>query len=125
MSSRPELVAETFHGFDELVTVEGVLNPSTQSRTNARDLAWFSPKRGIAKRDFLQGSASCDSKAVKGVHRVRIGVYWIELMIGDLVRSTKEIPKQRRNSALLEELDAVCSALEYALTHGHRNVRLR
>ncbi|HLA70353.1 MAG TPA: hypothetical protein VK624_02510 [Steroidobacteraceae bacterium] len=72
-----------------------------------------------------QEQALRDSKAVKGVHRVRIGAYWIELMIADLVRSAKEIPKHRRNSALLEELDAVCSALEYALAHDHRNVRLR
>lgn len=72
-----------------------------------------------------QEQALRDSKAVKGVHRVRIGAYWIELMIGDLVRSAKEIPKHRRNSALLEELDAVCSALEYALAHDHRKVHLR
>jgi hypothetical protein len=72
-----------------------------------------------------QEQALRDSKAVKGVHRVRIGAYWIELMIADLVRSAKEISKQRRNSALLEEFDAVCSALEYALAHDHRNVRLR
>jgi hypothetical protein len=72
-----------------------------------------------------QEQALRDSKAVKGVHRVRLGAYWIELMIGDVVRSAREIPKQRRNSALLEELDAVCSALEYALAHDHRNVRLR
>jgi hypothetical protein len=66
-----------------------------------------------------------ESKAVKGVHRVRIGAYWIELMIGDLVRSAKEIPKQWQNSALLEELDAVCSALECALADDYRNARLR
>lgn len=59
------------------------------------------------------------------MHQVRIGAYWIELMIGDLVRSAKEIPKHRRNSALLEELDAVCSALEYAFAHDHRKVHLR
>lgn len=60
------------------------------------------------------------SKAVKGWHGVRIGAYWIELMIADLVRSAKEID----DGALLEELDAVCSALEYALTENSvRRVR--
>jgi hypothetical protein len=43
-----------------------------------------------------------DSKAVKGFHRVRIGAYWIELMVADLIRSAREI----RNGALLDELDA-------------------
>jgi succinate dehydrogenase/fumarate reductase flavoprotein subunit len=54
------------------------------------------------------------SRAVGGYHRVRIGAYWIEMMIADLVRSAKEI----RSSALLEELEALCSALQYALAHG-------
>ena len=53
-----------------------------------------------------------DSKAVKGFHRVRIGVYWIELMVADLIRSARQI----RNGALLDELDALCSALEFALS---------
>jgi hypothetical protein len=48
-----------------------------------------------------------DSKAVKGLHRVRMGAYWIELMVADLIRSAREI----RNGALLDELDALCSAL--------------
>jgi hypothetical protein len=61
-----------------------------------------------------------DSKAVKGFHRVRIGAYWIELMLADLVRSAREI----RSGALLDELDALCSALEFALSSG-RPVRLR
>lgn len=60
------------------------------------------------------------SKAVKGWHRVPIGAYWIELMVADLVRSAKEI----NDEALLEELDAACSALEYALT-AKRVRRLR
>ena len=66
-----------------------------------------------------------DSKAVKGIHRVGIGSYWIEMMIADLVRSAKEIPKQVRNRALLEELDALCSALEYALVDDQLKIRLR
>jgi hypothetical protein len=64
-------------------------------------------------------------RAVKGMHRVRIGSYWIELMIADLVRSAKKIPKQTRNTVLLEELDALCSALEYALADDRRKIRLR
>lgn len=62
-----------------------------------------------------------DSRAVRGIHRVRIGAYWIEMMIADLVRSAKEISEQ----ALLEELDALCSALEYALDDDPRKIRLR
>jgi hypothetical protein len=58
-----------------------------------------------------QEQALRESKAVKGVHRVRIDSYWIELMVGDLVRSAKEL----RSQALLEELDALCDALESAL----------
>jgi len=61
-----------------------------------------------------------DSKAVKGFHRVRIGAYWIELMVADLIRSTREI----RNGGLLDELDELCSALEFALSSDHQ-VRLR
>ncbi len=60
------------------------------------------------------------SRAVKGFHRVRIGGYWIELMVADLSRSMREI----RNRALLEELDALCSALEFALS-SDRQVSLR
>jgi hypothetical protein len=41
-------------------------------------------------------------------------------MVADLIRSAGEI----RNRALLEELDALCSALEFALS-SDRQVRLR
>jgi hypothetical protein len=61
-----------------------------------------------------------DSRAVKGFHQVRIGAYWIELMVADLIRSAREI----RNGALLDELDELCSALEFALSSDHQ-VRLR
>ena len=56
------------------------------------------------------------SKAVKGMHRVRLGAYWIELMLGDLVRSAKEISSRR----LLDELDELysCSVLECQLDTG-------
>lgn len=52
-----------------------------------------------------------NSSAVKGYHHVQIDAYWIEQMIGDLVRSAKEI----RSRVLLEELDALCCTLESAL----------
>jgi hypothetical protein len=37
--------------------------------------------------------------------------YWIEMMLADIVRSAKTI----RSASLLEELDALCSALDSAL----------
>lgn len=52
-----------------------------------------------------------DSKAVRGMHSVQIDAYWIDLMIGDLVRSAKKIRKQ----SLLDELDELCTVLEMAL----------
>ena len=55
-----------------------------------------------------------DSRAVKGYHRVFIGAYWIELMLADLCRSARDI----RSRSLLDELDALCSMLEYALSSG-------
>ena len=48
------------------------------------------------------------------MHRVRINAYWIEMMTADIIRSAKTI----RSSVLLEELDALCSSLQYALDHG-------
>lgn len=54
------------------------------------------------------------SRAVGGIHRVRIDAYWIEMMVADVIRSAKTI----RSGTLLEELDGLCSALEYALAHG-------
>ncbi len=54
------------------------------------------------------------SRAVGGMHRVRINAYWIEMMTADIIRSAKTI----RSSVLLEELDALCSSLQYALDHG-------
>lgn len=52
------------------------------------------------------------SRAVDGIHRVRMGSYWIELMLGDLVRSAKEI----RSHRLLDELDELHSVLEHSLS---------
>lgn len=56
------------------------------------------------------------SKAVDGIHRVRLGAYWIELMLGDLARSEREI----RSHRLLDELDELYSVLESALHSGRR-----
>jgi hypothetical protein len=53
------------------------------------------------------------SRAVKGYHRVRIGAYWIEMMIADLIRSAKEL----RTPSLLDEIDALCDVLENALAN--------
>lgn len=60
------------------------------------------------------------SKAVRGFHRVRIDSFWIEMLLGDVIRSAREITNRR----LLDELDGVCGALEVALSGAHR-VRLR
>jgi hypothetical protein len=54
------------------------------------------------------------SRTIEGVHRVRIDAYWIEMMISDLSRSSRTI----RSGTLLEELDALCYALEHALAEG-------
>jgi hypothetical protein len=51
------------------------------------------------------------SRAVKGYHRVRIGAYWIEMMVADLNRSAKDL----RTPSLLEEIDSMCDVLENAL----------
>ena len=56
------------------------------------------------------------SKAVGGIHRVRLGAYWIELMLGDLVRSAKEISSRR----LLDDFDELYSALEHSLSSSRR-----
>jgi hypothetical protein len=57
------------------------------------------------------------SQAVKGYHHVRIGAYWIEMMVADLIRSAKEL----RAPSLLEEIDALCDALENALTNPSKS----
>ena len=54
------------------------------------------------------------SEAVDGIHRVRMGSYWIELMLGDLVRSAKEI----RSHRLLDEIDELYLVLEHSLSRG-------
>jgi hypothetical protein len=62
----------------------------------------------------------CASKAVDGIHQVRMGAYWIEMMLADLVRSAKEI----RSHRLLDELDELYSVLESSL-NNNRGTPLR
>lgn len=69
-------------------------------------------KYGYPFRDVEQKLRS--SKAVEGIHRVRLGAYWIELMLGDLARSEREIRSRR----LLDELDELYAVLESALNMG-------
>jgi hypothetical protein len=55
----------------------------------------------------------------KGLHEISIGQYWLELIIGDLCRSIREV----ENYSLQEELDALCDSLEIAIKSGtNRNV---
>jgi hypothetical protein len=56
------------------------------------------------------------SKAVRGYHRVRLDSFWIEMLLGDVIRSAREITNRR----LLDELDGVCGALECALNEANR-----
>ena len=56
------------------------------------------------------------SKAVRGFHRVRLDSFWIEMLLGDVIRSAREITNRR----LLDELDGVCGALECALSETRR-----
>lgn len=46
-----------------------------------------------------------------GFHRVVIDRFWLEALVGDLSRSTREV----RNPALQEELDSLCVTLEGAM----------
>lgn len=56
------------------------------------------------------------SRAVKGAHVVRIDAYWLELMLGDLCRSARELSSR----SLVEEIDALCDVLELALADRPR-----
>lgn len=49
----------------------------------------------------------------KGIYRVKIEQYYLELIIGDLSRSIREI----RSAQLQEELDGICNIFELALRH--------
>ena len=50
----------------------------------------------------------------KGYHRVTIGKFWLEILIGDLCISIKEV----RSLPLNEELNALCDFLEMAIANS-------
>jgi hypothetical protein len=52
-----------------------------------------------------------------GFHRVTIGKFWLEMIVGDLCRSIKEV----RSLSLREELDALCECLENAMRNSNSN----
>ena len=56
------------------------------------------------------------SKASGGWHTVHVDTYWMPLWIGDLVYSAQKICSQ----SLLDEIDALCTALESAETRNQR-----
>lgn len=49
-----------------------------------------------------------------GFHRLMIDSFWLEILVGDLSRSIKEI----RSAALQEELDSLCVTLENAMRYS-------
>ena len=49
----------------------------------------------------------------KGYHRVTVGKFWLEIIVGDLCRSIKEV----RSLPLQEELDALCDSLEISMSN--------
>ena len=49
-----------------------------------------------------------------GWHTISIDKYWLELIVGDLCRSIKEV----KSYPLIEELDALCDSLEGSLKGG-------
>jgi hypothetical protein len=53
----------------------------------------------------------------EGFHRVTIGKFWLEIIVGDLCRSIKEV----RSLSLREELDALCECLENAMRNSNFN----
>ena len=50
----------------------------------------------------------------RGWHQISIGNYWLELIIGDLCRSIREV----KSYSLQEELDSLCDSLEIAIRSG-------
>jgi len=49
-----------------------------------------------------------------GFHRLMIERFWLEMLVGDLSRSTQEV----RSVALQEELDSLCVTLETAMRYS-------
>ena len=50
----------------------------------------------------------------KSLQKISIGKFWLEVIIGDLCRSIREV----KNYSLQEELDALCDSLEVAVKSG-------
>lgn len=50
-------------------------------------------------------------KNKSGYHKIKIDKYWLELIVGDLCRSIREV----KSDALQEELDALCGHLDIAI----------
>ena len=53
-----------------------------------------------------------------GYHTIAIGKYWLEIIIGDLCRSIKEV----KSRSLIDELDELCDALETAISCGEKTM---
>ena len=66
------------------------------------------------QRVQLEGFAN-----LQGPHRLKVGAYYLSMMIADLIRSAKGI----HSDASLEELDALCCVLECA-ERNERRVRI-
>lgn len=49
-----------------------------------------------------------------GLHRLMIERFWLEMLVGDLSRSTQEVG----STALQEELDSLCVTLETAMRYS-------
>ncbi|MER2490740.1 hypothetical protein [Catenovulum sediminis] len=49
----------------------------------------------------------------RGFHIVHIEKYWLEIILGDLCRSIREV----KSESLQEELDALCNSLEVFIKH--------
>ena len=55
-----------------------------------------------------------------GYHTIAIGKYWLEIIIGDLCRSIKEV----KSRSLIDELDELCDVLETAISSSQRTMTL-
>ena len=53
-------------------------------------------------------------------HVVKINKYWLELILGDLCRSIREV----KSLSLQEELDCLCDNLEFAIKYAKGNMKI-
>jgi hypothetical protein len=54
----------------------------------------------------------------EGFHVIHIGKYWLQIILGDLCRSIREV----RSESLQEELDSLCDNLEGSIKYPHVRV---